>query len=172
MWLRALIPALVLNVAVTEVLLDSVTLQAPVPEQPPPDHPPNVDPEFAVAVRATTVPLAKLAEHVEPQLMPAGELLTDPVPLPDNSTDSCGPLVVAVLNVAVTDVAADAMMLHVPVPLHAPDHPANVDPLLGVAASVMAVPAMKLALHVWPQLMPAGVLLTVPDPLPASTTLI
>jgi len=63
-------------------------------------------------------------------------------------------------------------MLHVPVPLHAPDHPANVDPLLGFAASVMAVPAVKLALHVWPQLMPAGVLLTVPDPLPASTTLI
>ena len=88
MWFRALIPALVLNVAVTEVLLDSVTLHVPVPEQPPPLHPPKVDPEFAVAVSVTAVPLAKLAEHVEPQLMPAGELLTDPLPLPDNCTVS------------------------------------------------------------------------------------
>ena len=78
----------------------------------------------------------------------------------------------AVLNVAVTDVAADAMMLQVPVPLQAPDHPANVEPLLGVAVRVIAVPAVKLALHVCPQLMPAGALLTVPDPLPALTTLI
>lgn len=78
----------------------------------------------------------------------------------------------AVLNVAVIDVVADAMRLQLLVPLHPPDHPANVDPELGVAVSVMAVPAVKFALHVWPQLMPAGVLLTVPPPLPALTTLI
>jgi hypothetical protein len=64
------------------------------------------------------------------------------------------------------------MMLHVPVPLHAPDQPENVDPVLGVAVSVMEVPAAKPALHVWPQLIPDGALLTVPEPLPASTTLI
>ena len=88
MWFNAVIPALVLKVAVTEVLLDSVTLHVPVPEQPPPLHPPNVDPEFAVAVRVTAVPLAKFAEHVEPQLMPEGALLTDPLPLPANCTVS------------------------------------------------------------------------------------
>jgi hypothetical protein len=78
----------------------------------------------------------------------------------------------AVLNVAVTEALADAIRLHVPVPLQAPDQPANVEPAFGVAVSVTAVPAAKLALHVCPQLMPAGVLLTVPPPVPAATTLI
>jgi hypothetical protein len=35
-----------------------------------------------VAVNVTTVPSAYVAEHVEPQLMPAGELVTVPVPEP------------------------------------------------------------------------------------------
>lgn len=78
----------------------------------------------------------------------------------------------AVLNVAVADAVADAIMLHVPVPLQAPDQPANVDPEFGVAVSVTAVPAAKLALQVCPQLMPEGVLVTVPAPVPAATTLI
>lgn len=78
---------------------------------------------------------------------------------------------VLVLKVAVTDVADAAVMLHVPVPLQAPDHPAKVEPVLGVSVSVMDVPAAKLALHVWPQLIPEGALLTVPDPEPESTTL-
>ena len=73
-----------LKVAVTEVLLVSVTLHVPVPEQPPPDHPPKVDPAFGVAVSVTAVPLTKLAEQVVPHVMPAGELLTDPLPFPDN----------------------------------------------------------------------------------------
>jgi hypothetical protein len=77
----------------------------------------------------------------------------------------------AVLNVAVTDALADAIMLHVPVPLQAPDQPANVEPAFGVAVSVIEVPAAKLALQVCPQLMPAGVLLTVPPPVPAAATL-
>jgi hypothetical protein len=55
-----------------------------VPEQPPPDQPPNVEPVLGVAVSVTAVPLAKFAEHVVPQVMPVGELLTDPVPVPDN----------------------------------------------------------------------------------------
>ena len=42
----------------------------------------NTDPEAAVAARATTVPLLKLPEQVVPQLMPAGELDTVPVPVP------------------------------------------------------------------------------------------
>ena len=75
------------------------------------------------------------------------------------------------MNVAVTEAVAAAIKLHAPVPLQAPDQPANVELALGVAVNVIAVPAAKLALQVVPQLMPAGVLLTVPAPVPAATTL-
>ena len=42
----------------------------------------KTDPEAGVAVRATTVPLFRVAVHVLPQLIPAGELETVPVPFP------------------------------------------------------------------------------------------
>ena len=48
-----------------------------------------------------------------------------------------------------------------PVPLH----PANVQPLAGVAVSATDVPGEKLALQVAPQLIPAGLDVTVPLPL-------
>lgn len=87
--MRALIDPPMLNVAVTVVSLDNVTVHVvAVPEQPPPDHPPNVDPVLGVAVSVTAVPLAKLAEQVAPHVMPAGELLTDPLPVPEGWTVS------------------------------------------------------------------------------------
>lgn len=76
----------------------------------------------------------------------------------------------ALLNVAVTEAAAVTVRLHAPVPLHPPDQPANVEPALGAALSVTAVPLGKLALHVCPQLMPAGLLVMVPAPDPAPST--
>jgi hypothetical protein len=80
-------------------------------------------------------------------------------------------LAAAVLKVAVTEAVVEAIKLQVPVPLHAPDQPANVDPALGAAVSVTEVPAAKLALQVEPQVMPAGLLVTVPEPVPAAVTL-
>jgi hypothetical protein len=65
-----------------------VTSQVPTPEQPAPDHPANVDPVAAAAVSVTGVPAAKSYEQVEPQSMPAGELVTVPEPLPAKATDS------------------------------------------------------------------------------------
>lgn len=75
------------------------------------------------------------------------------------------------LKVAVTVVFAVRVRLHVLVPLHAPDHPANEDVLLAAAVSVTTVPFAKLALHVCPQFTPMGLLVTVPAPLPELCTL-
>jgi hypothetical protein len=65
-----------------------VTVQVPVPEHPPPLQPVNVEPAVGVAARVTTVPLANVAEHVVPQEMPTGELVTVPVPAPVVPTES------------------------------------------------------------------------------------
>ena len=65
----------------------SVTLHEPVPEQAP-LHPVNIWPVFGVAARPMTVPAPPVMEQVAPQLMPAGELVTVPVPLPAKLTDS------------------------------------------------------------------------------------
>ena len=69
-----------------------------------------------------------------------------------------------------TEEAAVRFTVHVPVPVHAPVQPANVEPEPAAAVSVTCVPLAKLALHVEPQLMPAGLLVTVPVPVPASAT--
>ena len=50
--------------------------------QPVPLQPANVEPVAGVAVKVTIAPLAKEAEHVAPQLMPAGLLATVPFPVP------------------------------------------------------------------------------------------
>ena len=55
--------------------------------QPVPLQPAKIEPAAAVAVRATTVPLLKVPEQVLPQLMPAGELLTVPLPVPALPTE-------------------------------------------------------------------------------------
>ena len=74
------------------------------------------------------------------------------------------------MNVAVTAEAAVRFTVQVPVPVQAPDQPANVELAPAAAVKVTDVPLAKLALHVDPQLMPAGLLVTVPVPVPASAT--
>ena len=77
------------KVAVTDWSPFMVTAQVVVPEQAP-LQPAKVDPEEADWLNVTTVPGIYVALQVEPQLMPAGLLLTAPVPLPAGLTLSTG----------------------------------------------------------------------------------
>ncbi len=68
----------VLKLAVTDFAEFIVTKQLEVPVQAP-DHPVKFTPAGGLETeRVTAVPLAKLAEQLEPQLMPAGAELTAP----------------------------------------------------------------------------------------------
>lgn len=130
-------PPLVLNVAVTEraAVIDTVHVEVPVHAPP---QPANVEPLAAAAVSVTDVPLAKLVVQVVPQLMPDGEDVTVPVPVPIFVTLSAN--VDELLKVAVTARAAVIDTVHVLVPVHAPLQPANVEPLAAAAVSVTDVP--------------------------------
>src|SRR6185436_669222 len=70
-----------LKVAVTVRAAVIDTVHVPVPVQPP-LQPPNVDPLAADAVSVTDAPLVKLALQVAPQLMPDGDDVTVPLPVP------------------------------------------------------------------------------------------
>lgn len=102
-----------------------------------PAQPPNVLLAPGVAASVTRVPVVNGAEHVEPQLMPAGLDVTAPVPLPVVVTPSA---CVCSANVAVTLFAALIVTVHGPVPLQAPDQPVNVLLAFGAAVSVTVVP--------------------------------
>lgn len=152
------------NVAVTDVAPLTVTVQLPVPEQPAPLQPVKVEPVLARAVSVTCVSAVKLAEHVRPQAMPAGELVTVPLPVPAGVTVSVSETGV-VAKAAVTVVApVSTTVQEVPTEVVQPVQPVNVAPLPGAAVNVTVVPDAKLAEHELPQSMPLGELVTVPEP--------
>jgi hypothetical protein len=146
-------------------VIDSV--QPPGPEHAP-LQPANVEPEAAVALSATEVPLAKFAVQLLPQLMPVGLDVTVPLPVPARVTASAK--LEEPLNVAVTARAAVIDTVQVPVPEHAPLQPANDEPLEAAAVSVTEAPLAMFALQVEPQLMPPVFDVTVPEPVPALLT--
>jgi hypothetical protein len=116
-----------------------------------------VVPGNAVSVNPNTALLPGVVFTVE-GLPGASPIVTGEVPL---------------LNVAVTVTAALTVTVHVPVPGHpaTPLQPANVDPSDGIAVRMTEVPLVKPAEHVVAgQLIPAGLLITVPAPVPASFT--
>lgn len=70
-----------------------------------------------------------------------------------------------------TDRAALIVTMQVPVPEQPePDQPPKVEPVAAVAVSVTLAPAPKLAEQATPQLMPAGLDVMVPEPVPAGVT--
>src|SRR4051812_45506807 len=157
------------NVAVAAMLELSVTTQVPVPVQFP-LQPVNVDPAAGVAVSVIWLPAGNVDEQVAPHEMPAGLLVTVPLPVPALETVSDGspPLVV---NVAGTGVPAVSVTPQVPAPEQPPPlHPVNVEPAAAFAVSVTVVPFAKLEEQVAPQATPAGVLETEPVPVPALLT--
>ena len=131
----------------------------------PPDHPANVTLFFGFAVRTTVLPYKYDAAHVKPQLIPDGSLVTNP-----------GPdwLTVTVygtrLNAAATLTSTLLTTVQGSVPLQAPLHPSNVDPVADTADNVTEVPSGNAAEHVVPQSIPAGFVVTAPVPFPVSLT--
>jgi hypothetical protein len=73
-------------------------------------------------------------------------------------------------KVAVTESAALNMMLQVAFPVHPPLQPEKTSLVAGVSLSVTCVFCGKLAEHAAGQLIPAGLLVTVPVPDPAMVT--
>jgi hypothetical protein len=75
-------------------------------------------------------------------------------------------------KVAVTESAAVTVTLQVATPAHAPLQPAKTSLVAGVSLSVTWLFCGKLAEHIAGQLIPTGLLVTVPVPAPAMVTVI
>src|SRR6266487_4542385 len=103
---------------------------------------------------------------MEPQLIPAGELLTVPLPFPSLVTVS----VLMDWKVALTERFALMLTVHVPVPVQAPDQPEKTEPAAGVAFRLTEVPCTYACVQVEPQLIPTGEEVTVPEPEPVLVT--
>ena len=154
--------------AVTACAAFTVTVQVAVPVQPPPLQPLKVEPAAGAAVSVTAVPLANAAEQVVPQETPAGALVTLPVPAPALLTVSVKD---CRAKVAVTDLAALSVTVHVPEPLQPlPFQRLKVEPAAGAAVKVTGVPLAYAAAQVVPHEMPAGALVMMPVPEPLRLT--
>jgi hypothetical protein len=114
-----------------------VTVQVPVVPVQAPLQPLKPLPGNGVAVKVTLVPPENAAPQVMPQLMPAGLLVTEPVPVPDLLTVSTeGPS----RKLAVTLLAALIVTTQLTFPLQAPLQPLKPLPAEGTAMSVTLVP--------------------------------
>ena len=143
-----------------------VTVHAPVPLQPPPLQPVNVEPPVEAAVRATVLPIGKSEAQTVPQEIPLGLLVTVPVPVPDLLT--VNRFVGIALNVA--DTPAVSVTVQAPLPEQAPPQLTNDEPAAAAAFKATEVPGSNWFEQIAPQLMPAGVEVTVPLPVPCLVT--
>ena len=97
--------------------------------------------------------------------MPPGLLVTFPGPAV--VTDSGYEVGGATLKAAPTVTGVLPVTVQLPVPAQPPPvHPPNVEPFPGVAESVTTVLLVYVSTQSTPQLIPAGLLLTVPWPVP------
>ena len=112
-------------------------LHVPVPAQTPPLQPAKNDPGVGAAVRVTAAPVPKMTEQVAPQLIPAGELLTVPDPVPASVTLTGKE---DAMKLALTNNAEFRVTIHAPDPLQAPLQPEKADPTAAVGVRVTTVP--------------------------------
>jgi hypothetical protein len=153
------------NVAPTVVSAVGLNVHVPVPEHGPP-QPSKPEPEAAVAVRLTVVPDGNAKEHaVAGQSMPGGTLVTLPLPVPPIPRVIVG----GPVNVPPMLWSAFIVMVQTAAPEQPPVHPPKTDPDPATAVSCTDVPLGKYAWQEPPcgnwQLIPGGVLVTVPVPL-------
>lgn len=160
---------LVVKVAVTAAAaLRDAIVHPLVPVHPAPLQPAKVEPADAAAVSVGEESAAKFAEQVAPHEIPAGALVTVPVPAPALVTATA---YIVWANVAVTLWAELTVKEQVPVPEHPPPlQPVKLDPAEGAALNTTEVVTPYVTEHVVPQLIPAGALVTAPVPAPARVT--
>jgi len=136
-------------VAVTEVAAFTVTVQVPVPEQPLPLQPVKVEPAAGTAVKVTAAPFVNEAEHVAPQEMPAGLLVTVPLPAPVEETASVDIDVVPLPAPVEATVSVDVDVVDTPVPVTSDERVSpSAAKLTLVLASTLVVGA-KRTVTVW-----------------------
>ena len=155
------------NRAVTERLVVSETEQAPVPLQAPP-QPLNCHLVVGVGVRLTVLPLVYDFVQFVGQAIPAGALVTVPVPVIETESEKVVGLGVeldALVNCALTVRFVIRATEQVPVPLHAPPQLVNCHPVTGAGVSLTVLPLVYDLVQSAGQAMPEGLLVTVPLPL-------
>ena len=136
-----------------------------VPEHPPPLQPLKMEPPEGDAVSVTLAPSGKADEQAGPQLMPAGLLVTMPLPAPVLLTERA--YEVPSVKLAETDVAPVTVTVQVSVPEQPPPlQPEKIEPPVGEAVSVTLVPLRKADEQTAPHRMPGGPLVTLPLPAP------
>jgi hypothetical protein len=101
----------------------------------------------------------KFPLQVEPQSIPAGELVTVPPGVPMTETDTAGESVKVADTLCAESMVSEQVLA---LPLHAPPQPLKIQPLAGVSVKVTSVPWAKAALQVVGQPTPLGELVTVP----------
>ena len=89
--------------------------------------------------------------------------------IPPDGSNGCSEMTATVLNVAVHDLAA-LIVTEPSLQSAFPLYPTNAEPAFGVAVRLTIVPALNDAVHVIPQLIPAGLEAIVPVPRPAFPT--
>ena len=103
--------------------------------------------------------------------MPAGLLVTEPGPAWVTESVYDGAAEGAAVKVAPTVTGALPVNVHGAVPAHPPPlQPPNIEPSAAAADSVTTVPLGYVSTQSGPQLIPAGLLLTVPWPVPLTLT--